>query len=54
MGSARIQVNRIAATVTIIVSARRSPMTSATGRFQSSDMPKLPWTIWKTHFAYWT
>jgi hypothetical protein len=36
-----------------MVSHRRSPITSVTGRFHSIDTPKSPTTIRAIHFAYW-
>ena len=46
MGRASAQVKMTAASDTTIVSIRRSPITSFTGRFHSMAMPKLPWSIW--------
>ena len=54
IGSARTQVSSSAATDTTMVSHRRSPITSVTGRLHSIDMPKLPRTISFIHFKYWT
>ena len=54
MGSASAQVKMIAATEMTMVSVRRSPMTSDTGRPHSIAMPKLPWSMSPIHFAYWT
>ena len=42
MGRASTQVSTIAATETTIVSQRRSPITSETGRPHSSAIPNLP------------
>ena len=54
MGSASTHVRISAATETTMVSHRRSPITSVTGRRHSIDMPKLPTTISRIHFRYWT
>ncbi len=44
----------IAAIEITMVSHKRSPITSVTGRFHSSDMPKSPRTTRLIHFQYWT
>ncbi len=44
----------IAATETTMVSQRRSPITSVTGRIHSIDSPKLPSLTRSIHFAYCT
>ena len=54
MGRASTHVRISAATETITVSHRRSPITSVTGRRHSMDMPKLPWTISRIHLKYCT
>ncbi len=54
MGRASTHVRMSAATETTTVSARRSPITSVTGRRHSIDMPKLPCTISFIHFQYCT
>ena len=54
MGRASTQVRIRAATDTITVSHRRSPITSVTGRRHSMDMPKLPRAMSFIHFQYWT
>ena len=52
MGNAMPQVNMIAATEMTIVSVRRSPMTSETGRPHSIAIPKLPCRMRPIHLAY--
>ena len=54
IGKANAQVKMIAATEMTMVSVRRSPMTSETGRPHSIAIPKLPWSIRPVHFRYWT
>jgi hypothetical protein len=54
MGRPSTQVRISAATETITVSHRRSPITSVTGRRHSIDIPKLPCTTRRIHFRYCT
>ncbi len=53
MGRASAQVRMIAATETTMVSQRRSPMTSETGRPHSSAIPNLPCTTKRIQRRYW-
>ena len=54
IGRATIQVSSTAAIETTIVSQRRSPMTSVTGRCHSIAIPRSPRAIRRIQRAYWT
>ena len=54
IGRASAQVRMTDAMATTIVRARRSPITSVTGRPHSIAIPKLPRIARFIHFRYWT